>query len=104
MNAGFPPFFCQSDDITMTINKIKSGKPPLELINSGPLRDLLSLLLEKNPKKRLGFNKSDEIKKHPWFQGVHWDRILRREEKAPFVPTLTTDEDISFFIEDSTPS
>jgi len=45
MNAGFPPFFSQNDDIITTIKKIKTAKAPLELINSEPLRDFLALLL-----------------------------------------------------------
>lgn len=45
MNAGFPPFFSQKDDIMTTIKKIKTAKAPLELINSEPLRDFLALLL-----------------------------------------------------------
>jgi serine/threonine protein kinase len=59
MIVGFPPFFSHKDDISMTINKIKNSEPPLELINSDPLRDFLQQLLQKNPKKRLGYKKSD---------------------------------------------
>lgn len=59
MVVGFPPFFSQKDDISATINKIKNMNPPLELINSEPLKDFLKVLLEKNPNKRLGSKKSD---------------------------------------------
>lgn len=59
MIVGFPPFFSHKDDIATTINKIKNSEPPLELINSEPLRDFLQQLLQKNPKKRLGYKKSD---------------------------------------------
>ena len=44
---------------------------------------------------RLGKNGSDEIKKHPFFKGVDWDNI--REQKAPFIPELSSDYDTRYF-------
>lgn len=33
----------------------------------------------KNPKKRLGFlEDGKEIKKHPWFNEVNWEDVLRK--------------------------
>ena len=46
-------------------------------------RDIIEKLLERNPKKRLGFNGVGEVKSHPFFKGVDWDTLKAR--KAPFV-------------------
>ncbi|KAL5228946.1 hypothetical protein ABZP36_017211 [Zizania latifolia] len=48
-------------------------------------QDLMSQLLVKNPKKRLGSSMgSAEVKKHPFFKGVNW--ALVRSVRPPEVP------------------
>ncbi|KAF5202107.1 kinase PINOID [Thalictrum thalictroides] len=61
---------------------VTSTKDREELVN---LQDLLSKLLVKNPKKRIGSLKgSVEIKRHEFFKGVNW--ALIRSVKPPEVP------------------
>jgi len=44
-------------------------------------RDFLLRILEKDPSKRLGsVNGLAEIRGHPFFKGVDWDLIKRREQ------------------------
>lgn len=59
-------------------------------------------LLEKNPSDRLGAFSSDEIKGHAWFEKVNWTALMNKSIKAPFVPILTSDADISNFDEEFT--
>jgi len=42
-------------------------------------------LLNRNPNKRLGAGPTDaeEIKKHPWFEGVNWDDVYNRKLSVP---------------------
>ena len=44
-------------------------------------------LLIKDKSKRFG-SKGDfeEIKQHPWFNGIKWDAIYNRNIKSPFIP------------------
>jgi serum/glucocorticoid-regulated kinase 2 len=51
-------------------------------------KDLLSKLLEKDPSKRLGVNGGEEIMAHPFFASINWQKLKRKELKAPFVPTV----------------
>ena len=44
---------------------------------------------------RLGRNGADEIKAHPFFEGVDWDTI--REAEAPFIPDLKSITDTRYF-------
>lgn len=48
-------------------------------------KDLLTLLLKRDPHSRLGAGKEDanEIKAHPWFEGIDWNEALRRKLKPP---------------------
>ena len=46
--------------------------------------DLINRLLTINPHERLGNNGAEEVKEHPFFQGVDWPNL--RNEDPPFVP------------------
>jgi len=58
---------------------------------SEEVKDLISKLLDKNPKTRIGSKEdADEIINHPWFQdgSLDFEKILNKTMKAPFVPDL----------------
>ena len=46
----------------------------------------MSKLLQKNPNARP--QSIQEIKSHPWFDGVNWEEILNKRVKPPLVPDL----------------
>ncbi|CAK9236136.1 unnamed protein product [Sphagnum troendelagicum] len=50
-----------------------------------PLKDLLQKLLKKEPVERLGNSGADEIKNHPFFEGVQWN-ALQFVSRPPCVP------------------
>ena len=58
---------------------------------------LLKKLLERNPKKRLGCKAedADEIKAHPWFSDINWDKVANRTHEAIFKPKVKGIEDVS---------
>lgn len=57
--------------------------------------DLISRLLHSNPKQRLGANGAEEVKKHPFFQGISWGTLLTHSE-PPFVPAVKLDDTTYF--------
>ncbi|MBA0657679.1 hypothetical protein Goklo_009952 [Gossypium klotzschianum] len=62
---------------------VKSGKEFEDMVK---VQDLISKLLVKNPKKRIGSMKgSVEIKRHEFFKGVNW--ALIRSVRPPEVPS-----------------
>ena len=81
MISGTPPFF--SNEISDLFNKIKNCQLVLHNYFSEDLKDLLIKLLEKDPNKRFGFSNKDEIKKHPFFKGINWEKLTNKEIKAP---------------------
>lgn len=58
-------------------------------------KDLITQLLKRNPKERLGTGGSGEVKSHRFLQDVCWEDLLR--QKAGFVPQLENEEDTSYF-------
>ncbi|TPX32251.1 hypothetical protein SmJEL517_g04588 [Synchytrium microbalum] len=68
------------------------------------LVSLITRLLQANPAKRLGAGRSDadEIKRHPWFNGVDWDALSALKAEPPFKPYRASATDVSNFDRDFT--
>ena len=41
--------------------------------------EFINSLLQRRPKKRLGYNGVDEIKKHPRMKDINWDLLSKKE-------------------------
>jgi hypothetical protein len=54
-------------------------------------------LLTKNPDKRIGTNNIDDIKNHPFFEGIVWDDILNKRIRPPFKPMIRSKKDVANF-------
>lgn len=67
-------------------------------------KDLLSRLLVRDPKNRLGSGERDaeEIKTHPFFHDVNWDALATGKMTPPWVPTIAGSLDTSQFDEEFT--
>ena len=69
-------------------------KFPENIKISDNAKDLIIKLIT-NSNLRLGKNGSEEIKSHPFFKGINWNKI--KEMKPPFIPKLKNDYDIKYF-------
>ncbi|KAL7932958.1 hypothetical protein V8C35DRAFT_305921 [Trichoderma chlorosporum] len=85
MLTGLPPFYDENTEHRR--HKILSE--PLEVPNLLPAsaQDLLIKLLSRNPKERLGVNGPSEIRNHPFFNELDWDKVARREYEPAFKPS-----------------
>ncbi|XP_031373133.1 serine/threonine-protein kinase 38-like [Punica granatum] len=96
MLLGYPPFF--SDDPIMTCRKIVHWKNHLKFPEDSRLspeaKDLICGLL-CNVQNRLGTHGVDEIKAHPWFKDVEWDKLY--EMDAAFKPQVDGELDTQNF-------
>lgn len=99
---GFPPFHANTPEEVFT--KILSGKIEWPKFTSpedeksfeqSHAKDLIEKLLVVDPSKRLGSNGAQEIKDHPYFKDVDWDRVY--QEEASFVPAVEHPEDTDYF-------
>nr|XP_046912754.1 putative protein kinase C delta type homolog isoform X1 [Dermatophagoides farinae]XP_046912761.1 putative protein kinase C delta type homolog isoform X2 [Dermatophagoides farinae] len=66
---------------------------------SEQVKNLIVLLLKKNPQERLGSPNSTagEIVQQSWYHGVQWDMVEKCRCKPPFIPQLAHDADVSYF-------
>lgn len=56
-------------------------------------------LLRKNPDRRLGASERDaeDVKKQAFFRHVHWEDLLARRLKPPFVPTIVRNDSLKLY-------
>ncbi|XP_042453368.1 serine/threonine-protein kinase 38-like isoform X2 [Zingiber officinale] len=96
MLVGYPPFY--SEDPMSTCRKIVNWrnhlKFPEEAKLSAEAKDLVSRLL-CNVEHRLGTKGAHEIKAHPWFRGIQWERLYQME--AAFKPEVNDELDTQNF-------
>ncbi|CAI5506916.1 unnamed protein product [Closterium sp. Naga37s-1] len=96
MLIGYPPFY--SDDPMTTCRKIVNWRThlkfPEEVIISREARDLICRLL-CDVEHRLGTRSVGDIKNHPWFRGLPWDRLYKME--AAFLPEVNDELDTQNF-------
>ncbi|BCS26463.1 cAMP-dependent protein kinase catalytic subunit pkaC [Aspergillus puulaauensis] len=89
MLCGFTPFWDQGSPVKIYQN-ILQGRVKFPPYLHPDAVDLLSRLITADLTKRLGnlHAGSEDIKNHPWFAEVTWERLLRKEIDAPYVPPI----------------
>ena len=102
---GYPPFHGATPEKVfenILARKIDWSDDPDGSLASEQAKDLMNRLMTIDPKQRLGANISEryatggeEIRSHPWFNGVNWNTLL--EDEAQFVPAPEHPEDTEYF-------
>lgn len=94
MLLGLPPFY--SKDRNEMYDKILNQKLRLPHSLSSPCKDILAGLLDKNCTKRLGArNDFADVKDHPFFAQINFEKLQKKEIKPPYVPRLNGEMDLS---------
>ncbi|KAJ9615980.1 hypothetical protein H2204_014195 [Knufia peltigerae] len=90
--TGKPPF--GGGNWTKIQQNIMHQKLNLPYFLSPDAKDLLTRLMRKEPKKRLGVGPSDinVIKKHRFFRKIDWKKLEARELEPPIKPLVTNPE------------
>ncbi|ORZ39822.1 kinase-like domain-containing protein [Catenaria anguillulae PL171] len=95
--CGYHPFYNPNPDILYQLIL----RAPLEFpsFTSGKAADLITRLLDRDYKRRLGSGKlgSREIQQHPFFKDIDWTKLFRKELPPPWRPDVADDFDVKFF-------
>merc|ERR1719348_1645009 len=77
------------------ILKAKLGMPQFL---SPEAQSLLRALFKRNPANRLGggANGINDIKNHPFFASIDWDKLMTKKITPPFQPTVVADDTFHF--------
>ena len=81
MICGSPPFY--ANDMSTMYQNISKNNLMLHDYFSDELKDLLKKLLNRDPKNRIGVTNKEEIKNHPFFNGIDWEKLKRKEIEPP---------------------
>ena len=97
MIAGIDPF--SDDDPMMVYQKILKGKIKFPTGFDSNAKSLIKHLLESDLTKRYGNLKNGvkDITGHRFFKSLNWDKLLKKELPAPYIPKVKSNNDISNF-------
>lgn len=89
MLSGYTPFYDSSP--MKTYENILSGQIKYPDYFHKDVLNLLQNLITKNLSERLGNlqNGTEDVKNHPWFSEVVWERLLSRDIETPYEPPVT---------------
>lgn len=89
MLSGYTPFYDSSP--MKTYENILNGQIKYPDYFHKDVLDLLQKLVTKNLSERLGNlqNGTEDVKNHPWFSEVVWERLLSRDIETPYEPPVT---------------
>ncbi|KAH0839924.1 RIM15, signal transduction response regulator [Lanmaoa asiatica] len=93
---GIPPFHAETPE--KVFENILSGQIEWHedwVDFSDEAKDFMRRLMDTEPATRLGANGADEVKNHPFFEGIEWDKVTSKE--AAFIPQLSDPESTDYF-------
>jgi len=90
MLTGLPPFY--SKNINVMYQKILSGQLTFPSYIDEDAQDLLEGLLCRDVDRRFS---AKEVKSHPFFKDIDWEKLKRREIEPPWKPSVKSESDIS---------
>ena len=94
MLVGLPPYYSNNQE--QIFNNIDNAELIIPNYITKKGQNLIKSLLIKNPAERLGSKYDvEEIKNHPYFDDVDWNKIYNREYMPP--PIIRDNNKIKFF-------
>lgn len=89
MLCGFTPFWDGGSPVKIYENILK-GRVKYPPYMHEDAQDLLSRLITADLTKRLGnlHGGAEDVKNHPWFSEVTWDRLAAKDIDPPYAPPV----------------
>jgi RAC serine/threonine-protein kinase len=100
MMCGRLPFYSRDHEILFEMILMEDIKFPRHLSENA--RSLLSGLLIKDPKRRLGSSEHDsgDIRDHAFFAGADWMALLEKRVPPPWRPDVANEYDTKYIPEE----
>ena len=97
MICGVDPF--TDEDPIKIYENILEGKIKFSSDFDDQSKSLIKHLLQPDLSKRYGNLKNgvDDIKNHSFFKSMNWDKLLREELPAPFIPKIKGDNELKYY-------
>ena len=97
MICGHLPFYNKNHEVLFDL--ILHEEIRLPDLLSPVAKDILTQILQKDPRKRLGGGERDgrDVQEHPFFAPIDFVKLYNLEIPAPFVPTIKGASDTSNF-------
>jgi len=88
--TGEAPYY--NDEIPKLYQNIARAKLDIPNNLSMEARDLITRLLDRDPEQRLGARDRNELRNHPFFAGIDWEKLERKELMPPKLDALADDD------------
>lgn len=100
MLVGIPPFY--DENVNTMYRAIVQDPVRYPASVSANAKDIISKLLDRNPKSRLGSSKNDfeDIKLNVFYKGLNWKDVLDKKLNPGWVPKLKKEDDPSNFCQE----
>ena len=85
--GGIPPFYSKKRQILF--HNIVNKEVRFFKEFSPVCQNLIKKLLRKDYRKRLGNkNEMEDVKSHPFFRDIDWDKLLAKQIEPPYRPSM----------------
>lgn len=97
MLGQLPPHYAEEDDKNL-YNRVLYEELTFPEHMSEHAKEMCAALLCRDPKNRLGsVGDAEEIKAHPFWENLDWEKVLAREMTPPFRPDVESQQDVKYF-------
>jgi len=86
MLTGLPPFY--DEDVQKMYNLKMTAELTIPDYVEDKAKDIMRKFLDRNPASRM--QDPEAIKGHPYFKGIEWDKLFRREIPPPYIPAVSS--------------
>jgi len=90
MVVGSSPYY--NDDIPKMYQNIRKAKLTFPKEISDKCKNFILKLLDRDPSTRIGAKNKDELKKDPFFEGIDWKKLERKEVTPPKLDPVEDDD------------
>ena len=102
MMVGIPPFYNQNIQLMYELIQHGDLRFPQRSPLSPQAQDIITKLLDRDAQRRIGGRGIQDIRTHPFFEGIDWAQLEAKQLPPPFVPSISAPTSTDYFDEEFT--